>query len=60
MIVVENLSKSYDEEQVLNGVNLEIEDGDIFGIIDKAARGKSTILRCLNGTRKKYKKVELL
>ncbi len=52
MIVVENLSKSYDEEQVLNGVNLEIEDGDIFGIIGQSGAGKSTILRCLNGTEK--------
>ena len=52
MIIVDNVQKSYRGENVLNGIDLVIEDGDIFGIIGQSGVGKSTILRCLNGTEK--------
>lgn len=52
MISIKNLSKNfntpYGKVEVLKGVNLEIEKGDIFGIIGFSGAGKSTMVRCLN------------
>jgi D-methionine transport system ATP-binding protein len=33
---------------VLNGVNLDIERGDIFGVVGFSGAGKSTLIRCIN------------
>lgn len=52
MISIKNLSKNfntpYGSVEVLKGINLEIEKGDIFGIIGFSGAGKSTMVRCLN------------
>ncbi|MDD6995798.1 MAG: ATP-binding cassette domain-containing protein [Candidatus Borkfalkiaceae bacterium] len=52
MIKIENLSKIYggkDNKTVaLQGINLEIEDGDVYGIIGLSGAGKSTLVRCIN------------
>lgn len=49
MIQLENVSKVYPGNcTVLNGVNLEIHKGEIFGIVGKSGAGKSTLLRTLN------------
>lgn len=32
----------------LNDINLEIQDGDIYGIIGMSGAGKSTLVRCIN------------
>jgi len=51
-ITIQNLSKTFHSHdgdvEVLKGVNLEIEKGDIFGIVGFSGAGKSTLLRCLN------------
>ncbi len=47
-IVIKNLEKSYGVP-ILNGINLEVPQGQILGIIGKSGEGKSTLLRCLNG-----------
>jgi D-methionine transport system ATP-binding protein len=49
MIEVKNVYKSFSGKNVLNDINLEIEEGDIFGIVGHSGAGKSTLLRCLNG-----------
>ncbi|MDR1773258.1 MAG: methionine ABC transporter ATP-binding protein [Clostridioides sp.] len=49
MIEIKNLSKYYNNNKVLNNINLEIRKGEIFGIIGHSGAGKSTILRCING-----------
>ena len=33
----------------LKNINLEIEKGDIFGIIGLSGAGKSTVMNCMNG-----------
>lgn len=52
MIELKNLCKTYrtaDKEIVaLDGINLTIEDGEIFGIIGLSGAGKSTLVRCIN------------
>ena len=51
-IVVEHLSKTFTSKdgkvEALKDVNLEIESGDIYGIIGMSGAGKSTLVRCMN------------
>ena len=48
MIKVENLKKSFKEKEVLKGIDLEINKGDILAIIGPSGSGKSTLLRTIN------------
>ncbi|MBR6050900.1 MAG: amino acid ABC transporter ATP-binding protein [Clostridia bacterium] len=48
MISVKNLIKSFDGVNVLKGVNVEINRGDVVCVIGPSGSGKSTFLRCLN------------
>lgn len=48
MIDVINLTKQFDDLQVLKGINVTINKGDIVAVIGPSGSGKSTFLRCLN------------
>lgn len=48
MIDVINLQKQFGDVQVLNGISVKIEKGDIMCVIGPSGSGKSTFLRCLN------------
>lgn len=48
MIHIENLHKSFGDLQVLNGINLDIQKGEVLVIIGPSGSGKSTLLRCIN------------
>lgn len=48
IIKVEDLHKSFGDNNVLKGINLEIEAGDVVVIIGPSGSGKSTFLRTLN------------
>ena len=48
MIDVINLQKSFGNVQVLKGIDIRIEKGDIMCVIGPSGSGKSTFLRCLN------------
>lgn len=52
IITIDDLSKAYGDFEVLKNVNLEIQYGDIYGLIGKSGAGKSTLLRCINGLEK--------
>ncbi|GMO38800.1 MAG: amino acid ABC transporter ATP-binding protein [Termitinemataceae bacterium] len=45
---VENLYKTFDTFEALNGVNLTACEGDVITVIGPSGSGKSTLLRCLN------------
>lgn len=48
MIQINNLHKSFKENEVLKGINENIEKGEVVVIIGPSGSGKSTFLRCLN------------
>lgn len=48
MIDVINLRKSFEHTEVLKGINVTINKGDIVAVIGPSGSGKSTFLRCLN------------
>lgn len=49
IIEAKNLAKRFGDEQILKGLDLEVEEGDIFGLIGPSGSGKSTFLRTLTG-----------
>tara|TARA_R110002110_G_scaffold166602_2_gene367367 strand:+ start:132534 stop:133253 length:720 start_codon:yes stop_codon:yes gene_type:complete len=48
MIKIKNISKSFGNKTVLNGINLAISQGEVLTIIGPSGSGKSTLLRCIN------------
>ena len=48
MLEVKNLKKSFGSNQVLRGVDLTLERGEVLAIIGSSGGGKTTLLRCLN------------
>ena len=48
MIDVINLKKNFGDVEVLKGINITINKGDIVAVIGPSGSGKSTFLRCLN------------
>jgi len=49
MVVVENLRKSFGKLEVLKGISLTVERGNVVALLGRSGSGKSTLLRCLNG-----------
>ena len=48
LIEVQNLEKHFKAVQVLNGITIKINKGDVLAVIGPSGSGKSTFLRCLN------------
>ncbi len=48
IVRIEDLHKTYGTLEVLTGVNLEIQKGEVLVIIGPSGTGKSTLLRCIN------------
>ncbi|MFS2202178.1 ABC transporter ATP-binding protein [Pseudomonas sp. Pseusp3] len=45
---IQDLHKSYGDHQVLKGISLQAQAGDVISIIGSSGSGKSTFLRCIN------------
>lgn len=52
IIQIQNVTKTFtgrdNQVEALKGISLDIEKGDIYGIIGMSGAGKSTLVRCLN------------
>lgn len=48
VLKVENIHKSFGDEEVLKDVSFELEKGEVLAIIGSSGGGKTTLLRCLN------------
>ncbi|MCI7403372.1 MULTISPECIES: amino acid ABC transporter ATP-binding protein [unclassified Pyramidobacter] len=48
MIEIKDLKKQFGSLEVLRGVNLKIDDGEVVSVIGPSGSGKSTLLRCIN------------
>ena len=47
MIHIDSISKSYGEVKALDDINIEVSDGEIFGLIGPDGAGKTTLIRIL-------------
>ena len=48
MLTVKQVKKSFDGVEILKGVDLSVETGDVVAILGPSGAGKTTLLRCIN------------
>lgn len=48
MIEIKNLHKAFGQNQVLKGVDITVNKGDVVVVIGPSGSGKTTMLRCIN------------
>ena len=48
LLEVKDIAKRFDDNEVLNGVSIEVNKGDVVSILGPSGSGKTTLLRCIN------------
>lgn len=48
MVQLNNIHKSFGENEILKGINMNIKKGEIVAILGPSGSGKTTLLRCIN------------
>src|SRR3954471_10752917 len=48
IVKVEGIHKSFGRLEVLKGISMEVNQGEVFVLIGPSGSGKSTLLRCIN------------
>lgn len=48
MLEIRNIKKSFDGQEILKGVDIKVEKGDVVTILGPSGSGKTTLLRCIN------------
>src|ERR1700704_7122801 len=49
LLEVKNLSVRYDKAQILNGISIRVDEGELVGVVGPNGAGKSTLLRAISG-----------
>ncbi len=49
LLEIKNIKKSFGKDEILKGISLNVEKGDVIVILGPSGCGKSTLLRCING-----------
>ena len=48
LLTIQGLRKSFGDLEVLKGVDLSVDKGDVVSILGPSGSGKTTLLRCVN------------
>ena len=48
MLVINDIHKSFGDLEILKGINISVEKGDVIAILGPSGSGKTTLLRCIN------------